>query len=97
VGILVIALPLALSGRLRIERRAVPLVLVAGVLEALGSVVYVVGAQHGVATAAVLSSQFAAMAAVGAFILFGERLARVQVAGVAVIAVGIGVLAFLQA
>jgi len=97
VGILLIALPLALRGRLRIERRAVPLVLIAGVLEALGSVVFVIGAQHGVATAAVLSSQFAAIAAVGAFILFGERLAPVQLAGVVVIAIGIGVLAVLRA
>ncbi|MBF8289948.1 MAG: eamA-like transporter family protein [Chloroflexi bacterium] len=97
VGVLVIAVPLALRGRLRLERRAVPLVVVSGILEALGSVLYVVGAQHGVATAAVLSSQFAAIAAVLAYFLFGERLARVQVAGVGVIAVGIGVLAVLRA
>jgi drug/metabolite transporter (DMT)-like permease len=97
VGVLAIALPLVLRGRLRLERRAVPLVLVSGVLEAAGSVLYVIGAQYGVATAAVLSSQFAAFAAGAAGFRFGERLARVPVAGVAVLAVGIGGLAFLQA
>ena len=44
-----------------------------------------------VSVAAVLGSQFAAMAAIAAFVLFRERLARVQVVGVAVIAVGVAV------
>lgn len=96
VGIVVIALPLILRGRLRLTRRALPLVVVSGVLEAVGTVAFVLGAQHGVATAAVLSSQFAALAAVAAFVLFGERLARVQVAGIVVIAIGVGALSLLQ-
>jgi drug/metabolite transporter (DMT)-like permease len=96
VGILAIALPLALRGRLRLSRRAVPLVVAAGVLEVAGTVLYVGAAQYGVATAAVIASQFAAIAAVVAFFLFGERLARVQVAGIAVIALGVGVLAVLR-
>jgi multidrug transporter EmrE-like cation transporter len=45
----------------------------------------------------VLGSQFAAIATVAAFFLFRERLARVQLAGVAVIAVGVAVLTALQA
>jgi multidrug transporter EmrE-like cation transporter len=49
-----------------------------------------------VATAAVLSSQFAAIAAVSAWFLFGERLARVQVAGIAVIVLGVGALSVLH-
>jgi len=97
VGMLVIALPLILRKRLRLTRRAVPLVIVSGILEAAGTVLFVIAAQDGVATAAVLSSQFAAIAAVGAFLLFGERLARVQVAGVVVIAIGVAVLAVLRA
>lgn len=96
VGIVVIALPLILRGRLRLTRRALPFVVVSGVLEAVGTVGFVLGAQDGVATAAVLSSQFAALAAVGAFVLFGERLARVQVAGIVVIAIGVGALSLLQ-
>ncbi len=96
VGVLLIAIPLALRGRLRLSRAALPLVLVSGVLEALGSVLYVAGAQASAATAAVLSSQFAAIAAVSAFFLLGERLGRLQVAGVTVITVGVGVLAIVR-
>ena len=97
VGMLVIALPLILRGQLRLTRRALPLVIISGVLEAAGTVLFVVAAQDGVAEAAVLGSQFAAIAAVGGFLLFGERLARIQVVGIAVIAVGVTVLAVLRA
>jgi drug/metabolite transporter (DMT)-like permease len=96
IGALAIAAPLLLTGRLRISRRAAPLVVLSGVLEALGSGLYVVAAGDGVAAAAVLSSQFAAIAAVGAFLLFGERLQRVQILGVLLIAVGVTLLAASQ-
>jgi drug/metabolite transporter (DMT)-like permease len=96
IGVLIIALPLVLRGRLRLTRRALPLVAVAGVLEVIGGTVYVVAASDTIAIAAVLSSQFAAIAAVGGFVLFRERLQRLQVAGVALIAVGVTVLAALS-
>lgn len=97
VGVLIIAVPLALRGRLRISRRALPLVVVSGVLEALGSALYVTGAHASPATAAVLSSQFAAIAAVSAFILFGERLGRVQAVGIVTVVVGVTALAIIRA
>jgi drug/metabolite transporter (DMT)-like permease len=97
VGMTAIALPLVLRGELRLTRRAAPLVAVAGILEAIGAVLYVVAAQDGVATAAVLGSQFAAIAAVAAFFLFGERLTRIQVAGVVIIAIGVATLSLLRA
>ena len=97
VGIAVIAMPLLFRGRLRLSRQAVPLVAVSGVLEAAGTVLFVTGAQHGVATTAVLASQFAGIAAVVAFFLFGERLARIQVAGIVIIAIGVALLAVVQA
>ncbi len=96
VGVLLIAVPLVLRSRLRLSRRALPLVLVSGVLEAVGSSVYVIGAHVSPATAVVLSSQFAAIAAVSAFIVFKERLARIQVVGVSVIAVGVTALAIIR-
>lgn len=96
VGVTIIVLPLLLARRFRLTRRALPLVALAGVLEIFGGAVYVVAASQGVAVAAVLSSQFAAIAAVGGFLLFGERLQRHQVLGVVVIAVGITVLSALQ-
>lgn len=97
VGTAVIALPLIAARRLRLSRRAAPLVIVSGILEALGNGLYVVAAHDGVAAAAVLSSQFAAFAAIGAFILFGERLQRVQVLGVVMIGIAVTVLATTQA
>ena len=96
VGVTIIVLPLVLTRRFRLTRPAVPLVVLAGVLEVFGGAVYVVAASEGVAVAAVLSSQFAAIAAVGAFFLFRERLQRLQVLGVALIAVGITLLAAFQ-
>lgn len=97
VGVVIIVLPLLGMRRFRISRRAAPLVVLSGVLEAAGTAFYVVAASHGVAVAAVLSSQFAAIAAVGGFLLFRERLQRHQVVGVVTIAVGITILAALTA
>ncbi len=95
IGTLVIALPLLLTGRFRLTRKALPLVLVAGVLEVVGGAVYVVAATGDIAVAAVLSSQFAAIAAFGAFVLFGERLQKIQVAGIAAIFIGVTALSVL--
>jgi drug/metabolite transporter (DMT)-like permease len=95
-GLLLIAVPLLARGRLRLSRRALPLVLVSGVLEVVGLGAYVTGAQVSPATAAVLGSQFAAIAAVSAFVLFHERLARVQVAGITLIGIGVTALAIVR-
>ena len=89
--------PLALWGRLRLTRKAVPFVVASGLAEVAGFVSFAVGARHGIAIAAVLASQFAALAAVGAALLFKERLTRAGVAGVVVIAVGVAVVSALQA
>ena len=97
VGLTVIVLPLVVTRRFRLTRRALPLVIVAGLLEVFGGGIYVVAASQDVAIAAVVSSQFAAIAAIGGFLLFGERLQRLQLLGVVVIAVGVTVLAVLQA
>jgi drug/metabolite transporter (DMT)-like permease len=97
VGVVGVAIPLAVRGRLRLVRAAVPLVIVSGALEAFGAGLYVLAAQDGVATAAVLGSQFAAFSAIAAFLFFGERLARVQIAGVGLIFVGVTALAVVRA
>lgn len=96
VGVLLIAIPLAARGRLRISRRALPFVIISGVLEALGSALYVTGAHASPATAAVLSSQFASIAALSAFLLFGERLGRVQFVGIVLVFVGVTALAIVR-
>jgi drug/metabolite transporter (DMT)-like permease len=89
LGTVLVALPLALGGRLALTRRAAPLVLAAGILEVLGFASFTVGARHDLAVAAVLSCQFAAMSAVAAYFLFGERLERLQLAGVVVVIAGV--------
>jgi drug/metabolite transporter (DMT)-like permease len=97
IGVAVVTIPLALRSGLRMTREALPLVLVAGVCEVLGFALFALGARHGIAVSAVLASQFAAVAAVAAYFLFGERLARVQLAGVTLIVAGVGVLSALEA
>ena len=97
VGVLLIALPLAVTARLVLTREAAPLVLVAGVAEVVGFASFALGARHGIAVSAVLASQFAAFAAVAAYFVFGERLTRAQVVGVVAIASGVAVLSALQA
>jgi drug/metabolite transporter (DMT)-like permease len=97
VGVVAIAIPLALASRLRFSRELAPLLVVSGVAEVVGFVSFVVGARHGIAIAAVLGSQFAALAAIAAFLFFGERLRRVQIAGVCAIAIGVAMLAVLRA
>ncbi len=97
IGVGFVAVPLALAGRLRLPHEAAPLVGVAGVMEVAGFLSYAVAARHGIAVAAVLGAQFAALSAVAAFFLFRERLARLQLAGVATTLIGVAVLTGLRA
>jgi drug/metabolite transporter (DMT)-like permease len=97
IGAVVLAAPLALRGRLELSRRALPLVLGAGVAEVVGFFSYTDGSRHGIAIASVLSSQFAAVAALGAFLLFKERLSRLQLLGVVVVVAGVALLSALTA
>lgn len=96
-GVLGVSLPLILTRRLRITRAAVPLVILVGLAEVAGMATFAIGARESAAVTSVIASQFAGIAALVAFLLFGERLSRVQVAGVVIIAIGVGSLAALQA
>ena len=96
VGVLGVAVPLALTARLRLTRRALPLVGASGLGEVAGLLLYAIGSRHGIAISAVLASQFGAIAGVAAFWLFRERLASLQLVGVAMIVVGVSVLSALQ-
>ncbi len=93
VGIVGVVIPLLIQGRLRLSRPALPLVVIAGTGEVLGSMLSAWGSRESIAITAVMGSQFAALAAVAAFVLFGERLARIQLVGVVLIAAGVTVLA----
>ncbi len=96
IGTIGLAIPLALAGRLRLTRRALPLVVVAGICEVLGFYSYTAGARDGIAVASVLSSQFSTLAAVGAFVLFGERLSRLQLTGLICVIAGVSLLSALR-
>jgi drug/metabolite transporter (DMT)-like permease len=97
VGVVGVFIPLALAGRLRLTRRAAPMVIWIGIAEVLGNASYVVGASQSIAISAVLASQFAAVAAVSAFVIFGERLSGRQRSGVVAIAVGVALLTLAKA
>jgi drug/metabolite transporter (DMT)-like permease len=95
-GTLLITAPLLVRRKWRISRRTFPLVLSAGVAEVVGLVSYTFGARHDLAVAAVLASQSAAITTVAAYFLFGERLRRHQVLGVATVIVGVVTLSALR-
>ena len=97
LGALFVAVPLAARRSLRLTRPAVPLVLGAGMCEIAGMASFAFGARHGIAVAAVLASQFAAIAAVGAYLLFHERLSPIQRTGAGVILVGVAMLTAVNA
>ena len=68
-----------------------------GVCEVIGFYSYTTGARHGIAVAAVLSSQFGGLAALAAYFLFGERLSRKRTLGVCTMLAGVAVLSALRA
>lgn len=91
-GVLLITIPLALSGKLRISKRALPLVFGSGISELTGFTSFAVGAGYSIAITSVVSSQFAPIAAVMAFILFKERLGKMQIGGIVLIILGVSTL-----
>lgn len=97
VGVVVIAAPALVAGRLRIPSGALAFAVLTGLCEVGGFASYAVGARHSIAISAVLASQFAALTVVAAFLLFRERLRPVQLVGVGTIVVCVAVLSVLRA
>ncbi len=97
IGVVVVAIPVALRGRLRIPRAAVPAVVAVAVLEPGGFAFYVLASRHGVAIPAVLVTQSAVVTAIAGLVVLRERLTRLQVVGVATSAIGVAALAWAQA
>jgi drug/metabolite transporter (DMT)-like permease len=97
LGVAAVAIPLAATRRLRLTRAALPLVVAAGLCEVIGFATYAAGARHSIAISAVLASQFAALSVIAAYVLFRERITRLQFAGITAIALGVATLAALQA
>ena len=97
VGVATVALPSLLSRRIRISGAAVPFVVFSGLCEVAGFASFSFGARHGIAVSSVLASQFAAVAAAAAFVVFHERLRAIQVAGIATILVCVALLSAVRA
>ncbi len=97
IGVAGLVVPLVILGRLRLPRAAIPLVIATGITEVIGFVLFAIGAAEDTALTAVLASMFAPFAAVAAFVLFRERLARIQVAGIALVVTGVALLGWLNA
>lgn len=96
VAVLVLTIPLLALGKLQMRRKALPYVVVIGIGEVLGFGAFTLGARDSVAIASVLASQFAALGAIGAYLLFKERLGRLQVLGVVVLVVAVTTLTLLR-
>jgi drug/metabolite transporter (DMT)-like permease len=97
IGTVAVFLPLAITRRIELNRPAAPLVVTSGVCEVIGFYSYTAGARHGIAVAAVLSSQFGGLSAVAAYFVFGERLSRRRTIGVCTMLAGVAVLSALRA
>jgi drug/metabolite transporter (DMT)-like permease len=95
IGTIVIASPLALRRRLQLRLQALPLLLASGAAEVAGFLAYTDGARHEIAITSVLASQFAAATALGSFLIFKERLSRLQLVGVVIVFVGVSALSAL--
>ena len=96
LGVVFVTIPLLAVRRLRLTREAAPFVVASGIAEVVGFVSYAVGARHGIAVTAVLASQFAALAALAARFLWGERIGRTATVGMVVIAVGVALVSLLR-
>jgi drug/metabolite transporter (DMT)-like permease len=79
------------------SRAALPFVVATGVMEVLGYWCFAFAARESIALASVLSSMFAPIAAVAAYVVFRERLSRRQVIGIALVVCGVAALGILQA
>ena len=97
LGVAFLAVPLVVARRLVVTREAFPFVALAGIAEVVGFAAFTLGARDGIAISAVLASQFGVLAAIAAYVLFGERLTRRQTTGVAAIAIGVAALTWIQA
>ncbi len=95
VGVLFIALPLLVTGRLRMTRAALPFVITCGLAEVAGLLTVTWGSQDSIAITAVLSSQVGVLTAVVSMFL-GERVERHQLVGAVLTGVGVAAVTLIQ-
>ena len=93
LGILTMALPLIATRRFGTARPAIWFAMIAGLLESTGFLGFLWGAETSVGIAAVMATQYATVATLLSWVILRERLSRLQIAGVAVVVLGVAVLA----
>lgn len=95
IGVLFVALPLVLFGRLQMTRAALPFVVVCGLAEVAGFMTIAWGSQDSIAITAVLSSQFAVLTVIISRFL-GEQVERHQFVGVAITGLGVAAVTLMR-
>lgn len=93
VGVVVLLGALSVGMRPLVRIPKAYLAIATGFFEVVGILCFALGARDGIAITSVVSSQFAALSVVGAYVLFRERLQRRQVVGVAILAAGVAMVA----
>jgi len=73
VGVALVTAPLLARGGMRVPRTAVPWLVLGGLLEVGGYAAFTIGAADGAAVPSVLAAEYAAIAAIGGVVLFGEK------------------------
>ncbi len=96
IGTVALFIPLLVMRRLHLTRSTVPYVVGIAFAEVIGFTFFAIGAQYQVAVTSVLASQFAPIAAVLAYVLFKEKLGRMQIAGVTLIVLCVTALSLVQ-
>ncbi len=92
-GVALIAVPLALQGRMPLQRSVVPFVIGAGVAEVAGFIALALGSREWLVMADVFAGQYPVITAIAAFVLLGERLDTRQRKAIALVALGVAVVA----
>lgn len=96
-GVLAMMAPLAATGSLRGPGPALRLVVFCGLADTAALGGYLVGATRGsVAVTAVIASQYAAVSVLVGVAAMGERLTRIQVAGILAVLGGVGLVTAVQ-
>ena len=94
IAAVIVMLPaLASPGAFLLPRSLIPWVVATSALDLGGYAFFLLGAQHGVAIAAVLASQYAIVAVIGGLLVYRERLTPLQGLGVLTTMVGVAMLA----
>jgi drug/metabolite transporter (DMT)-like permease len=96
LGTLLVALPLILSGRFRMTRAILPIVVICGVAEVLGFLAVTWGASESIAITSVLSSQFAVLVPLVSMVVFKERMLRHQLLGAMLTGLGVAAVTLAQ-